>query len=380
VEKQLLTYFAPAERAPIEVIEQQSEKFRILPFFNNSLNFIPSIFAIINKERQIVYANKSLLDYLGFKSGDGLIGKRFGEAINCIHAFELEGGCGTTEYCRNCGAVNAILNCMNFGVENVQETRISINEGLDAVDFRIYANPFEIDGEKFTVLAVKDISDEKRRLALERIFFHDILNTAGTLYSCVEIIKDTNDMATINEFKDILYLQSCELINEIKSQRELLNAENNNLTVELTKINSLILIYELENQFAYNELAKNKSFYVSENCINIDFESDKTLLKRVLGNMIKNAFEDSNIGQVIKIGCNLNGDNIEFWVNNQDEMPRKIQLQIFQRSFSTKEPGRGLGTYSMKLLTERYLKGEVHFTSLPHEGTTFFVNIPVKQS
>lgn len=38
-------------------------------------------------------------------------------------------------------------------------------------------------------------------------------------------------------------------------------------------------------------------------------------------------------------------------------MPRTSQLQIFQRSFSTKGKGRGLGTYSIKLLTERYLKG-----------------------
>jgi signal transduction histidine kinase len=57
-------------------------------------------------------------------------------------------------------------------------------------------------------------------------------------------------------------------------------------------------------------------------------------------------------------------------------MPRDVQLQVFQRFFSTKGAGRGLGTYSIRLLTERYLKGNVSFTSSPEEGTTFRVCYP----
>ena len=52
-------------------------------------------------------------------------------------------------------------------------------------------------------------------------------------------------------------------------------------------------------------------------------------------------------------------------------MPRSAQLQIFQRSFSSKGDGRGLGTYSVKLLTERYLGGSVAFDSTLEQGTTF---------
>ena len=52
------------------------------------------------------------------------------------------------------------------------------------------------------------------------------------------------------------------------------------------------------------------------------------------------------------------------------------RLQVFQRSFSTKGSGRGLGTYSMRLLTEHYLRGSVGFTSSAAEGTTFFASYP----
>ncbi len=54
---------------------------------------------------------------------------------------------------------------------------------------------------------------------------------------------------------------------------------------------------------------------------------------------------------------------IEFWVHNHAVMPESVQRQVFQRSFTTKGRGRGLGTYSVKLLTERYLEGGlVHLT------------------
>ncbi len=68
---------------------------------------------------------------------------------------------------------------------------------------------------------------------------------------------------------------------------------------------------------------------------------------------------------------------LEFRIHNPAAIPDEVQLQVFQRSFSTKGTGRGLGTYSAKLITERYLKGRISFTSSTDEGTTFRVAFPV---
>ena len=71
-----------------------------------------------------------------------------------------------------------------------------------------------------------------------------------------------------------------------------------------------------------------------------------------------------------------NNEKPVFSVHNQNAMPRNVQVQLFQRSFSTKEGnGRGLGTYSVKLLTEQYLHGEVAFTSSEDNGTTFTITL-----
>ena len=50
-----------------------------------------------------------------------------------------------------------------------------------------------------------------------------------------------------------------------------------------------------------------------------------------------------------------------------------MKNQIFQRFFTTKGPGRGLGTYSVKILVEEYLSGSVLFESTKDKGTIFKV-------
>jgi signal transduction histidine kinase len=63
-------------------------------------------------------------------------------------------------------------------------------------------------------------------------------------------------------------------------------------------------------------------------------------------------------------------------VHNPAYIPRNVQIQLFLRSFSTKGAGRGLGTYSLKLLGERYLGGHVSFVSDEQEGTVFTLTVP----
>ena len=124
-------------------------------------------------------------------------------------------------------------------------------------------------------------------------------------------------------------------------------------------------------------LSVGKEIEIDCNSEKIDFVCDELLLSRILGNMLKNALESSVQNSRIKIGCILLDNKIRFFVNNAGYIPQDIQNQIFQRSFSTKGKGRGLGTYSMKLLTERYLKGKVFFISSEKEGTTFYAEFPV---
>ena len=92
--------------------------------------------------------------------------------------------------------------------------------------------------------------------------------------------------------------------------------------------------------------------------------------------MTKHAIEAVPDNSTITLGCKVEGEKINYSAHNPGFIPRKIQLQIFNRSFSTKGLGRGLGTYSMKLLSS-FLNGKVTFTTSEESGTTFNITIPI---
>jgi hypothetical protein len=64
---------------------------------------------ILNTDRQIVHANLAAIDFFKQHSGLPQLGLRPGEALRCARAAAAPGGCGTREFCRNCGAPEAIL-------------------------------------------------------------------------------------------------------------------------------------------------------------------------------------------------------------------------------------------------------------------------------
>jgi sensor histidine kinase regulating citrate/malate metabolism len=93
--------------------------------------------------------------------------------------------------------------------------------------------------------------------------------------------------------------------------------------------------------------------------------------------MAKNAAEATPENGSVKIGYMKKNEMALFSVNNPGNIPVDVRLQIFQRSYSTKGRGRGLGTYSMKLFGETVLKGKVYFTSDEKSGTTFTIELPI---
>jgi signal transduction histidine kinase len=96
-------------------------------------------------------------------------------------------------------------------------------------------------------------------------------------------------------------------------------------------------------------------------------------LGRILSNLIKNSLEAVRDNETVSVGMKRQGDCIMLWVHGPNFIPKKTQLQMFKRFFSTKGNDRGLGLYSVRLLTEKYLKGTVDFKTSEEQGTTFTV-------
>lgn len=335
----------------------------------------PSIVLILNKQRQAVYMNQQLMEFLGASPGHELLGKRPGELFGCIHAQECVYGCGTTEFCSQCGAVNAILQSQQDKNIVEKECRITSTAGK-AYDFRVWASPYNWEGKDYTLFNLLDISHEKRRQTLERMFFHDVNNLLGALLMASELVDSSNAVGDVAHSFASIKMISNKLAAEIVSYKKLLQAEDRQLVLELEPgIKSLEFVSELVRMFT--PMRSNRTIIRAGKCDDFVMTTDRSLLYRILHNMVKNAVEASSEPEVVTIECIKNGSSGVFSVHNPGFMPRPTQLQVFQRSFSTKGKGRGIGTYSMKLFGEEYLKGKVWFSTSEEKGTTFFVSVPL---
>jgi signal transduction histidine kinase len=373
------THFADPERSNADSISLDNTLLHAETSFLDVLGAISGITAILDKNRQIVYANESFVKLIGIDNIEQILGKRPGEAVGCVHAGDMAAGCGTSEACEFCGAVNSIIESQRTGKKDARETRIisEVDGRVINRDLMVTTSPVQLRDKTFLVFSVEDISNEKRRQNLERIFFHDILNSAGSLNGLISLLRESMDPHEERELLDLSEESSRELIEEIIVHRQLRSAENGDLVVNPEKIFPAEILRDTVARFSRNEISKSKNIIVVENAGDISIITDKLLLQRVLINMLKNALEATGEKGVVFAEIELLPDKVRFRIKNDHVMTEDVRLQIFQRSFTTKGTGRGTGTYSIKLLTESYLKGFTGFSSNEKEGTIFWIDLPV---
>ncbi len=366
-----------AKRSTAQEIARQNQALTQDSLVSDILDAMPLMAAIINENRQIVLANKALQRVLKDRDMEAVLGLRPGEALACVHSTETQGGCGTAEACHHCGALQAALGEQDPEA-NTHDCFIQTIAGLDPLELRVSANPLTFEGQHFTILSITDIAKEKRTEILERTFFHDILNTAGGVQGLAMLLDDAEDMEEVEEYAHLLVNQSVQMVSAIEAQRDMRAAERGQLKFTDEPVGSLTAIRAAMDLMSGHEVAIGKNLVRSPRAVRKVLNTGSTLLQRTLVNMVKNALEASSENQTVTLGCDEIEKNLRFWVHNEDYIDPEVQLQIFKRSFSTRGEGRGIGTYSMKLLGEKYLGGKVGFDSSEAQGTTFWLELPLR--
>lgn len=367
------TEYAPAKRADDRSIKELNNFFTSQQSTIDITNSLSQMLVVLNEHRQIIYANELFRDLLNIESEDEYLGKRPGEVFRCIHAAETSGGCGTTEFCKTCGAVSAILKAQK-GTKSVKECRIAV-ENNEAFDLQVTATPFRLEKKQFTIFVINDVSNEKRRTVLERLFFHDVMNSAGGIWGLSGLMNECEDLEEIYSFAEMINQSADTLLSEIRQQRQLTAAENDNLELNIEEIESASILKQVLGLYTKHEVTGDKKIIISEEGEPFSIDTDPVLLRRILGNMTKNALEASESNGFVTLSAFQKGKKSIFSVHNNSYMEREVQLQVFNRSFSTKGKGRGIGTYSIKLFSEKYLKGKVYFDSSRKKGTTFYLEL-----
>lgn len=370
------TQYATAERASDEEVRLDFEELS-LANCTSYFNYFPLPLLIVNAKRQVVFSNQTFAQMMGFEDESSFLGKRPGEVLQCTYARLEENGCGTAENCRECGALQAILESINTNSPSTHDCQLlqSIEGATQAKDLRVHSSPFIFKKTQYYVVTIMDVADEKKREMMERVFFHDILNSAGSAQSLVSVMLDEDDLS-LHESLGLLKMALFGLVEEIKTHKELRQAEKGEYPFSPITLKAFEITQMVATEFKTHQIAEGKTITILPQATEATIKTDYSLLRRVLINMLKNALEATPYGGEVSIWCQQANGKVCFEVHNEQVMDRSTQLQLFKRSFSTKGQGRGLGTYSIKLLTENYLSGEATFISTNEKGTTFSIALP----
>ena len=337
---------------------------------------VPQPLAVLNAERQIVWLNDLARQMLGVSTAAQLQGQRPGEALGCEVAHHAAGGCGTASECCDCGAVLAVLEARRAG-RGQRSCVVSRGAGQVPLELDVTASLLEVEGEPFILVALMDIHHQERRRTLERLFFHDVLNTAGGLLGLSEAnlgcLPDAPDQSL--ELSRLLVGGCRQLLEEITAQRDLAAAEAGELVVRTETLPAAAAVSNVCHHYRFHPAAEGRSLIVRPGpaaCVH----TDAILLGRVLGNLIKNALEATAEGGEVTVTHTASDGQVHFQVVNPGEVPPEVRPHFFLRKSSSKGVGRGLGTYSVRLLAEGYLGGRVTWTSDPQDGTRVTISLP----
>ncbi|MCP4601730.1 MAG: histidine kinase [Proteobacteria bacterium] len=377
-ERDVWTRFDPSKRASQEEVEVSVHMLTAHPLVVAILDSASVSMVVVNQELQIVAANQAMLDSLGQEDVEVFHGKRLGEAVRCVNAKSSEGGCASSDKCHSCGTSQYILRSQQTGHPSEGECLLVMNgkNVQNTSEYNVRATPVTINGRPFTVVALQDISDSKRRRVLERVFIHDLQNTlTGLIGWSEQLVEQLGEVEAENA--SAVERLSRRLASEVNYYRALLEVEANDFEPRLQSVLPVETIENVQTVFSHHHAVQEKSLAAIEPIAKVFLLADPFILERVLINMVKNALEATPAHGTVRIGCTADDRTCRFSVWNKTLIPDEISPRIFQRSFSTKsDTGRGIGTYSMKLFGERVLGGRVWFTSTEKEGTTFYIELP----
>jgi signal transduction histidine kinase len=373
------TLFAPAPRKSTVELASDLSTVAASEVVEALLRTSDGLMAVLNAERQIVALNHGLLASLGVRDAGQVLGLRLGESLRCVHRDDHEAGCGCSEFCRTCGAAIAIVAALDAGRIQEQDCIVTTERDGERLDltFRVKATAIRIDARDFVLVFLQDVTLARLQAELTRVFFHDVANLVQVLQTTCELLGrgDPGQDAVLTQRARTL---ARRLTHEITIQRALMETGGVTIPMQTERLDAGTVLGDVRALYADHPLTFGKILVVTPPSPDWRVDCDRSLLVRVVGNMVANALEATPLGGTVHLWCRRAGGDLQFCVHNEGAMNPDVARRVFQRHFTTKKgAGRGLGAFAMKLLGERHLAGKVDFETDVSAGTVFRIALPL---
>ena len=215
----------------------------------------------------------------------------------------------------------------------------------------------------------------EQTLTLRKIV-HEINNVLCLINSSLQIIESSHPETKNFKYWNTTMGDVNHLINLMSDISSLNHCDN----INLDTLDIKLLISDIIDSFISNTKYSNINFKLESDKNLPMINADKTKLKQVFINIIKNALESFDIDSTnpivhISIVCSSEMVQININDNGCGISPEHIE-SIFNPMVSYKSDGTGLGLPISKKIIDAH-NGTISVSSSLHSGTTFNISLPI---
>ncbi len=223
----------------------------------------------------------------------------------------------------------------------------------------------------FAVLSTKKAEQNKVWVGLSKETAHQLGTPISSLMGWMEVLPDMGvDPDTVGEMnKDVMRLSTiASRFSKIGSIPKMEDSEINSIAGGAVGYMS-------------TRISSNVRMRSHMSPVPLPVKACAPLLEWVMENLIKNAVDAMGGNGSIDVVTTSDHNNAIIDISDTGKgIPRKNFKTVFNPGFTTKKRGWGLGLTLAKRIIEEYHKGKIYVkNSVPGEGTTFRIEIPLMQ-
>ncbi|OHB22740.1 MAG: hypothetical protein A2939_03970 [Parcubacteria group bacterium RIFCSPLOWO2_01_FULL_48_18] len=333
-----------------------------------------------DKEGAVIKVSKSLETMFGWKSED-LLGK---SVFECIRLADEKNDAVPKDN-------NPLQRALTAGAATSDPDIFCIRKDGTRFPSSITVSPVILGGKTIGAIAlIRDITQEKELDRAKSEFVslasHQLRTPITGIKWAVEYLLDVKG---VSEQESRTYLDRIErttknLSNLVEAMLDVSRIETGRMAVIPTPFDAIEFIREYVNEYGVIAAKKNVSLGFTKHPEALPVVTDRIALQNVVQSLVSNALEYTPENGRVELS--LEKRDHTFLVTVADTgigIPREEQEKIFKKfgrasnAARMKASGTGLGLYLVAQVV-KLLDGKVWFKSGEHDGTTFFVELPLR--
>ncbi len=204
---------------------------------------------------------------------------------------------------------------------------------------------------------------------------HDFKSPMTIISGYAQMLSQQGDPSKRKKFSQAI-LKQIEQLNQMT--REVLAFARGDTTLLIRKVSWVQFLQEVE-QHLLQEFSDGSIHLHIENSYKGNIQFDEIKIQRMISNLARNAHQSMPQGGTFELVAEQTGEFLTLTFRDTGlGIPPEIQANIFE-SFVTSRTseGSGLGLAIVKKIVEDH-HGDIHFSSTPETGTSFFVRLPIE--